>query len=164
QIVGRAPRDVGEIDVVMLGDLAEDVLPDLLLGDAPAPRLHKVTQRQLHAVLGDAGVHGRRQVRVEDHELAGRLPDALFGRLDDVRGVARHDLEQQLFRFLPFAFERDQDGYLVPDVFEALTVVRYDVGQHFAVGDVDDAAGALVGVHPVTDLVQGELEHPHVDH
>lgn len=37
------------------------------------------------------------------------------------------------------------------------------LGEHLPVGDVDDAAGALIGMDPTFDLEQCELEDPDVD-
>src|SRR3989442_12156314 len=163
-VVEAGGGPVGEVDVVVLGELAQDVLPDQLLGDAALARLAQVPDRQQAPVLADARVHRGGQVRVEDHEFPARFLDALLGRLDDLLGVPPDDVEQQLLGLLPIALEGDEHRDLVPDVLEALAVVRDDVRDDLAVGDVDDAAGALVGVHPVADLVQGELEYPDVDH
>jgi len=67
------------------------------------------------------------------------------------------------FAFFPIALKGDDDGDLVPDELEAFAVIRDDFGEDLTVGDVEDAAGALIGLHPVADFVECELEQPHVD-
>src|SRR5256886_9137086 len=83
-VVEPAARDVGELDVVVLRELAQDVLPDLLLGDATLAWLAQVAQREQHAAVVPARVHSRGEVRVEDHELPRRFPAALLGGSRDL--------------------------------------------------------------------------------
>src|SRR5437879_791954 len=47
-VIESAARDVGELDVVVLRELAQDVLPDLLLGDAALARLAQVARSEEH--------------------------------------------------------------------------------------------------------------------
>jgi len=55
-VVEAPSGPVGEVDVVVLGELAQDVLPDQLLGDAAFARLAQVPDRQQDAVVGDASM------------------------------------------------------------------------------------------------------------
>lgn len=66
--------------------------------------------------------------------------------------------------FLPVALEGDEYGNFVPDVLKPLGVIRSRLGEHLAIGDVDDAAGVLIRGHPVSNLHQRELEDPQIDH
>ena len=78
-------------------------------------------------------------------------------------GVLERDGGENLLRLSPVALVGHQHGYFVPDVLEALVIVRDRLGEHHLVRDVDDATGALIRVHPDADLVQCELEEMHVD-
>ena len=73
------------------------------------------------------------------------------------------DLREDLLRLPPIALEGHEHRHFVPDVFEALVVVRDRLGEDLAVRDVDDPAARLVRVHPDPDLVEGELEQAKVD-
>src|SRR5690242_5814685 len=84
EVVERTAGDVGDVDVVVLGEGAQHVLPDLLLGDAALPRLHQIPHGEQDTGLPHGGVDGGSEVRVEDHELAGRFAHAFFGGFDDV--------------------------------------------------------------------------------
>ena len=86
-----------------------------------------------------------------------------MGRLTRGFRLVLRNAVEDLFRLPPIALERDEHGYLVPDVLEAATVIRQDLAQHLAVGYVNDPAGAPFGVDPVADLHEGELEDADVD-
>ena len=94
--------------------------------------------------------------------LAG-LVQPLLGVEDDVAAVTVKHLEQDLTRTLPIAVEGEAHPDLVPDIPEALIIVGLRHGEDAAVGDVDDAACALLGVNAVADLEDGELEEADVD-
>ena len=78
-------------------------------------------------------------------------------------GVLFCEVAEDLLGLFPVALEGHGDRQLVPDEIEAGGVVGRALMENLSVGDVDDASGALVSVHPVSDLHQGELEQPHVD-
>jgi hypothetical protein len=80
-----------------------------------------------------------------------------------MRRVGIGNAGERLFRLLPVALEGHQHGELVPDVLEALAVIRQHFGENLPVGNVDHPAGALIGVDPVADLHQTELEDPDID-
>src|SRR2546430_90102 len=95
------------------GPALRDAASALRLGDTALARLAQVAQREQHTALVPARVHGRREVRVEDHELPRGLPHAVLGLPRDLLGIAPHDLQQQLLRLLPVALEGDQHRDLV---------------------------------------------------
>jgi len=71
---------------------------------------------------------------------------------------------EQLFGLPPVAFKGDKNRDFIPDVVEPDLVVGQCFPKDLAVGDVDDSAGALVGIHPVAHLHHAELKEPDVDH
>ncbi len=64
---------------------------------------------------------------------------------------------------LPVAFECHEHRQLVPQVPQSGRVVGQWLREDPGVGNVNHAPGALVGLHPVADLHEGELEHPAID-
>src|SRR2546427_3794639 len=78
-------------------------------------------------------------------------------------GMLEGDRGQNLLRLFPVALVRHQHRHFIPDVLEALVVVRDGLGEAMLVGDVYDASGALIGVYPDADLIERELEQPDID-
>ena len=78
-------------------------------------------------------------------------------------GVLKRDCRQNLLRLLPVALIRDEHRHFVPDVPEALVVVRDRLGEDQLIRHMHDAAGALIGIDPDADFVHGKLEQMDVD-
>src|SRR2546425_8074347 len=124
-----------EVDVGTVVELGEDLLPDRVLRAAPLARLDQVPDGQLHAAVHDAGVDDRGQLGVVDEVLPGRGEQVLLRLGGEVRGVLEGDPREDLLRLSPVAFERDEHGNFVPDVLEALVVIRDRLGEDLAVRD-----------------------------
>src|SRR5437016_13624708 len=77
--------------------------------------------------------------------------------------VLEGDGGQNLFCLPPVALIRHEHRHFVPDVLEALVVVRDRLGEDQLIRDMNDAAGALIRVDPDADLVQRKLEQMDVD-
>ena len=112
----------------------------------------------------DFGVHLGREPRIHNHKLARSFLHLLLRRRADMLRVGVREFLEYAFGVAPVALEGHDDGYFVPDVLEALAVIRRRFAEHLPVGHVDDPSSALVGVHPVANLHQGELEQPQVDY
>jgi len=162
-VVVEALGGVGEVDVVVFGEGVEDGFPDLLLGAAAFAGIAEVADGEHDATVLDAGVDGGGEFVVEDHELLGGVTHLLLSCFADGASVHLGYFEKELFGFFPVAFEGDEDGYLVPYVMEALSVVGQYVVEDAAVGYVDDASGALVGIYPVAYLEEAKHENALVD-
>lgn len=74
------------------------------------------------------------------------------------------NLQQDLFSFLPLALESNQYGYFIPDIFKTCGIVGLSLSEDGPVGDMDNASRTLIGLNPVPDLQQGELENPDINH
>ena len=80
-----------------------------------------------------------------------------------VLGITGRKGLQYFFGFLPVAFKGHQHRDFVPDIVKALIVACRRFGKYLTVGNMNDPAGALVGLYPVADLHEGELEDALVD-
>jgi hypothetical protein len=74
------------------------------------------------------------------------------------------NIHEYALGFSPVTFKGHKDSDFVPDVLEALTVVRQHVTYDHSVGDIDNASSALIGLDPITDLHETELKNANVDH
>ena len=162
-LMNQPPCGVSPADVVVGGEGGQEVFPDGGLGAADAARLAEIASGEGDAVLHEGDVDDGREVLVVHVVHLAGLVQPLLGVEDDVAAVTVKHLEQDLTRTLPIAVEGEAHPDLVPDIPEALIIVGLRGGEDAAVGDVDDAACALLGVDAVADLEDGELEEADVD-
>src|SRR5690606_33690022 len=87
----------------------------------------------------------------------------LLHRITDVRGQLVDNVDQDRLGFFPVALEGDHDGDFVPDEGETLVHVGQHFGEDFAVGNVNDAPGALLGVDATADFQHAKRKETNVD-
>ena len=73
------------------------------------------------------------------------------------------DLFKDLLGQLPVALKSDLHFHFVPDVLKSGAIVGLRLAEDDPVGDMDDPSGTLVGMDPVPNLQQGELEEADVN-
>ena len=74
------------------------------------------------------------------------------------------DLLKNLQAPFPVAVEGEFHRDFMPQIWEALMIVGDGLGEDVGVGQVENSAGALVGVDPITDLQYAEVAQTDVDH
>ena len=154
---------VGEIDGWFFGEGFEDGLPHFLLGSAPLAGVDDVADGEHDAAVFDGGVDDRGERAGDNQVFFCGAADLGLRAGRKGFGVFFDDSLQDGFGFFPVAFEGDHDGDFVPDIFKAGVVVGQRRPEDEAVGNVNDAAGALVGIDPVADLDDAEFEEAAVD-
>ncbi|MDP8223557.1 MAG: hypothetical protein P9L99_09365 [Candidatus Lernaella stagnicola] len=92
----------------------------------------------------------------------GGLANFLLGPFHIVGAVSVGDFPQQSLGLFPIAFKGDGHLNFVPDEGETLSVIGDRMLKKQAVRHVNDASRALIGVHPVADFNDRELEEPNI--
>ena len=157
-------RWVGQLNVYLLLESRQDLLPDHLSGASPFVRSAQIADGQQHTTVFYVRINNWSCNWVIDQKFLRSPLELLLNILSEVLLVFYDDRVQDGFGFAPVAFKSNQHRYFIPDELETLGVICQWIGEYLPVGNVDHSSSALVSIHPVPNFQKGELKYPRVNH